>query len=75
MQHTVRTISRQHRLDLCGTTVGAHHVRVCIMADEIVVSFHNSLLRESDLCLLDGPRWLNDKLIGFAFEYDLNIRW
>ncbi|XP_071815526.1 sentrin-specific protease 8-like isoform X2 [Apostichopus japonicus] len=41
----------------------------CIMADEIVVSFHNSLLRESDVSLLDGPRWLNDKLIGFAFEY------
>ncbi|XP_070558412.1 sentrin-specific protease 8-like isoform X2 [Ptychodera flava] len=37
--------------------------------DEIALSFHDSLLRLSDLRLLEGPRWLNDKIIGFAFEY------
>ena len=38
------------------------------MADEIVLSFHDSLLRESDLRLLEEGRWLNDRLIGFVFE-------
>ncbi|XP_020624210.1 sentrin-specific protease 8-like [Orbicella faveolata] len=38
------------------------------MADEIVLSFHDSLLRESDLSLLQEGRWLNDRLIGFVFE-------
>ncbi|KAK2179434.1 hypothetical protein NP493_489g00004 [Ridgeia piscesae] len=37
--------------------------------DPIVLSFQDSLLRQSDVELLDGNRWLNDKLIGFAFEY------
>jgi len=32
-------------------------------------SFHNSLLRDSDLKILDGALWLNDNLIGFFFEY------
>ena len=36
--------------------------------DPIVLSFQDSLLRQSDVELLDGNRWLNDKLIGFAFE-------
>lgn len=38
------------------------------MADDVVLSFHDSLLRESDLSLLEEGRWLNDRLIGFAFE-------
>ncbi|CAG0893907.1 unnamed protein product [Darwinula stevensoni] len=37
--------------------------------DSIVLSYENSLLRESDLQLLEGKNWLNDKLIGFYFEY------
>ncbi|XP_077865152.1 sentrin-specific protease 8-like [Saccoglossus kowalevskii] len=37
--------------------------------DEIVLSFHDSLLRKSDINLLEGSRWLNDTVIGFAFEY------
>lgn len=39
-----------------------------IMADEIVLSFHDSLLRKSDLSLLEEGRWLNDRIIGFMFE-------
>lgn len=39
------------------------------MADPIVLSFHDSLLRESDLELLSGRNWLNDALIAFWFEY------
>ncbi|XP_033746441.1 sentrin-specific protease 8-like [Pecten maximus] len=42
------------------------------MADgdnDIVLSFNDSLLRKSDLQLLEGEHWLNDKLIGFCFEY------
>lgn len=35
----------------------------------VVVSFHNSLLRSSDISLLDGPFWLNDNIIGAFFEY------
>ncbi|KAK6176328.1 hypothetical protein SNE40_014632 [Patella caerulea] len=37
--------------------------------DAIVLNFNDSLLRASDLEILDGPNWLNDKLIGFCFEY------
>lgn len=36
--------------------------------DSSVLSYHDSLLKESDVSLLDGPRWLNDKIIGFYFE-------
>lgn len=41
------------------------------MADEdaIVLSFGDSLLRKSDMNLLMEPNWINDKLIGFCFEY------
>ncbi|XP_054752040.2 sentrin-specific protease 8-like isoform X1 [Lytechinus pictus] len=35
----------------------------------IVLSYHNCLLRRSDLALLEKPRWLNDQVISFAFEY------
>ena len=34
----------------------------------IVLSFQDSLLRKSDLGLLEEGRWINDKLIGFVFE-------
>ena len=34
-----------------------------------VLSFHNTCLDEHDVSLLDNGQWLNDKLIGFAFEY------
>ncbi|KAK5915669.1 hypothetical protein CesoFtcFv8_001239 [Champsocephalus esox] len=37
--------------------------------DPVVVSYQDSLLRRSDVSLLEGPYWLNDQVIGFAFEY------
>lgn len=37
--------------------------------DRQVLSFHESLLRESDIDLLRGPHWLNDQIISFYFEY------
>lgn len=37
--------------------------------DPVVLSFQDSLLRRSDLSLLEGPHWLNDHVIGFAFEF------
>uniref|UniRef100_A0AAQ4QQM6 SUMO peptidase family member, NEDD8 specific n=1 Tax=Gasterosteus aculeatus aculeatus TaxID=481459 RepID=A0AAQ4QQM6_GASAC len=37
--------------------------------DPVVLSYQDSLLRRSDLSLLEGPYWLNDQVIGFAFEY------
>ncbi|GAB0091039.1 sentrin-specific protease 8 [Sergentomyia squamirostris] len=37
--------------------------------DRAVLSFHESLLRESDVDLLRGPHWLNDQIISFYFEY------
>ncbi|KAG1941438.1 sentrin-specific protease 8 [Pimephales promelas] len=37
--------------------------------DPVVLSFQDSLLRRSDVALLNGPHWLNDQVIGFAFEY------
>lgn len=38
------------------------------LADETVLSFHDSLLKRSDVALLEGGQWLNDKIIGFYFE-------
>lgn len=38
------------------------------MADETVLSYHDSLLRASDLSTLGAGVWLNDKVIGFYFE-------
>lgn len=37
--------------------------------DPVVLSYRDSLLRRSDVSLLEGPHWLNDQVIGFAFEY------
>lgn len=37
--------------------------------NDIVLNFHDSLLRQSDLNLLMGPYWLNDQIISFYFEY------
>ncbi|XP_075753643.1 sentrin-specific protease 8 [Pelodiscus sinensis] len=37
--------------------------------DPVVLSYVDSLLRQSDVSLLDPPNWLNDHIIGFAFEY------
>lgn len=36
---------------------------------EIILSYHDTLLRSSDVELLHGPRWLNDNIISFWFEY------
>ncbi|NXG53740.1 SENP8 protease, partial [Psilopogon haemacephalus] len=38
----------------------------------VVLSYMDSLLRQSDVALLDPPNWLNDQIIGFAFEYFAN---
>lgn len=40
--------------------------------DPVVLSYMDSLLRQSDVSLLDPPCWLNDHIIGFAFEYFAN---
>lgn len=48
-----------HRSNCC------YHSRM----DPVVLSYQDSLLRRSDVALLDGPHWLNDQVIGFAFEY------
>ncbi|XP_065909451.1 sentrin-specific protease 8-like [Dysidea avara] len=36
---------------------------------ETVLSYHDSLLKKSDVDLLEGAGWLNDKILGFYFEY------
>ncbi|XP_034477284.1 sentrin-specific protease 8-like [Drosophila innubila] len=38
-------------------------------ADPISLSFHDSCLRMSDVQLLHGPRWLNDQILSFYYEY------
>lgn len=35
----------------------------------IVLSYHNTCLTKDDVQLLENKSWLNDKLIGFMFEY------
>lgn len=37
--------------------------------DEVVLSYHESLLRRSDIAILLGPQWLNDQIISFYLEY------
>lgn len=37
--------------------------------NDIVLSFHDYLLRTSDVALLQRTDWLNDIIIGFYFEY------
>lgn len=37
--------------------------------NEVVVSYHDCILRKNDVSLLEGPHWLNDAVIGFYFEY------
>lgn len=37
--------------------------------DEAMLSFHETLLRQSDVALLQGPHWLNDHIISFYLEY------
>lgn len=37
--------------------------------DQTVLSFHDTLLRQSDIELLQGPHWLNDHIISFYLEY------
>ncbi|CAK8680782.1 unnamed protein product [Clavelina lepadiformis] len=37
--------------------------------DEIIVNYHDSLLRKSDVRLLEPGNWINDKIIGFMFQY------
>nr|CAB3265972.1 sentrin-specific protease 8-like [Phallusia mammillata] len=37
--------------------------------DDVVLNYHDSLLRNSDVKLLEEGNWLNDNIIGFMFEY------
>ncbi|XP_057364928.1 sentrin-specific protease 8-like [Daphnia carinata] len=37
--------------------------------DDVLLNYHNSLLRQSDVKLLQNADWLNDQVIGFWFEY------
>ena len=39
------------------------------MAEKILLNYNDSLLYESDLDLLSEGNWLNDRLIGFVYEY------
>jgi len=38
-------------------------------SDKKVLSYNDVLLRRADVELLTGPRWLNDQVISFYFEY------
>lgn len=39
------------------------------MEDSIVLSYGDSLLKKSDINLLQNGQWLNDKIISFMFEF------
>jgi len=41
--------------------------------DAVVLDYYDCLLRSSDLMLLNESLWINDNLIGFAFEYVINL--
>lgn len=38
------------------------------MADDVVLSYYDSLLRQSDVELLQEGQWLNDNIIAFMME-------
>ena len=46
-----------------------YSIKFIDMTDSPVLSYHDSLLRQSDVSLLSPPNWLNDQVIGFAFDY------
>jgi sentrin-specific protease 8 len=37
--------------------------------DNVVLSYNDSIIYESDLMLLNEKAWLNDRIIGFVYEY------
>lgn len=37
--------------------------------DSIILSYYDSLIHQSDLELLKEGQWLNDRIIGFVYEY------
>ncbi|PWA97204.1 cysteine proteinases superfamily protein [Artemisia annua] len=37
--------------------------------DEIILRYNDAVLRQSDLVTLEGPKWLNDRIIEFYFSY------
>ena len=39
------------------------------MGDPIVLSYGDSIIRNSDLDILNSCQWLNDQIIGFFFEF------
>ncbi|EDW10602.2 sentrin-specific protease 8 [Drosophila mojavensis] len=43
--------------------------------DPISLSFHDSCLRMSDVQLLHGPRWLNDQILSFYYEYLSHVKY
>lgn len=43
--------------------------------DPIVLSFNDSILRISDIRLLQGSHWLNDQIISFYYEYLEKIKY
>lgn len=45
-----------------------HKKKMAESADQIVLSFYDSLLRRSDVELLQNCGWLNDRIIAFYFE-------
>lgn len=53
----------------CFLTVDPGFEPLPSMSEPVVLSYHNSLLRQSDVELLAAPNWLNDTLIGFYLEY------
>lgn len=44
-------------------------------ADPIALSFNDTILRVSDIQLLQGPHWLNDQILSFYFEYLETIKY
>ena len=37
--------------------------------EDKVLDYHDTLLRVRDVCLLTGPNWLNDAILGFYFSF------
>ena len=40
-----------------------------ISDSSLIISYGDTILRQSDINILQSTQWLNDQIIGFYFEY------
>ena len=62
------TIMKKDQRDLKKSSINEKNKGVGTN-DSVILRYHDSVIRESDLLLLKGQNWINDSLISFWFEH------